>query len=80
MKQYTIRKIPDYLDHIARKKSIESRKSLNSVLLDALTKGFNADEQLEYHDMDDLAGTWAADPEISDALSAFEKIDEDLWT
>lgn len=79
MKQYTIRKVPDYIDQIARNKSRDSHKSLNSVLLEALSKGLDPDMQAEYHDMDDLAGTWVADPDIDTALYSFNKIDEDLW-
>lgn len=79
MLQYTIRKIPEYIDRIARDQSRKEHKSLNSVLLEALSKGLDADKQIEYHDMDDLAGTWVADPETEDALASFDKIDEDLW-
>ena len=79
MIQYTIRKIPDYIDRVAREESKKRHKSLNSVLLDALSKGLDADNQIEYHDMDDLAGTWAADPGIDAVLDSFNEIDEDLW-
>lgn len=79
MIQYTIRKIPEYIDRIARSQSKQNHKSLNSVLLEALSKGLDADQQIEYHDMDDLAGTWAADPDIDAALDSFNNIDKDLW-
>ncbi|MCK5153635.1 MAG: hypothetical protein KAQ93_04690 [Spirochaetales bacterium] len=79
MIQYTIRKIPEYIDQIARDQSKKRHKSLNSILLEALSKGLDADKQIEYHDMDDLAGTWVADPGIDAALDSFNKIDEDLW-
>ena len=79
MKQYTIRKIPQHLDRIAREKSKETHESLNTVLLDALSKGLDIDGTMEYHDMDDLAGTWVEDPDIDAALASFNEIDEDLW-
>ena len=79
MKQYTIRKIPEYLDQIAREKSKKTHESLNTILLDALSKGLNADGNVEYHDMDDLVGTWVADPDIDVALASFKEIDEELW-
>ena len=79
MKQYTIRKVPEYIDRIARDESKKKHISLNSVLLEALSKGLDADKQIEYHDMDDLAGTWVTDPEIEAALAAFSEIDEYLW-
>ncbi|MEA1910626.1 MAG: hypothetical protein U9N32_02995 [Spirochaetota bacterium] len=80
MIQYTIRKIPQYLDRAAREKSKKTHESLNSVLLDALSKGLGSSGTAEYHDMDDLAGTWVADPEIDAALASFDNIDEDLWS
>jgi len=79
MKQYTVRKIPDYLDKLAREKARKSQKSLNSVLLEALARGLDADSQAVYQDMDDLAGTWVADSSIDAALETFHQIDEDLW-
>ncbi|MCD6396640.1 MAG: hypothetical protein J7L71_03810 [Spirochaetaceae bacterium] len=79
MIQYTIRKIPEYLDLIARDESKKKHKSLNSVLIEALSKGLSEDRQIEYHDMDDLAGTWIEDPGIDAALASFNEIDKDLW-
>ena len=80
MKQYTIRKVPDYLDRIARRKSEKSHQSLNSVLLEALNRGLDAGEELKYDDMDDLIGTWVADSQTDTALESFNEIDDELWT
>jgi len=79
MKQYTIRNIPDNLDRTARKKAAKDRQSLNSVLLEALSKGLNVDGDVEYHDMDDLAGTWVSDPDTDAVLKEFDVIDGELW-
>lgn len=79
MKQYTIRGIPDYIDRIAREQTRKLHKSLNSVLLDALQKGLDTEQSISYNDMDDLIGSWAADPGTDEALESFSKIDEDLW-
>ncbi len=79
MIQYTIRRIPEYLDLIARDESKKKHKSLNSVLIEALSKGLSEDRQIEYHDMDDLVGTWIEDPCIDAALASFDEIDKDLW-
>jgi hypothetical protein len=38
-----------------------------------------ADEPVEYHDLDELAGSWVADPDFDAAMEAFESIDEELW-
>jgi len=80
MIQCTIRKIPQYLDLAAREKSKKTHKSLNSILLDALSKGLDTSGIAEYHDMDDLAGTWVADSDIDTVLASFNTIDEDLWS
>ena len=57
----------------------KTHESLNTILPDALSKGLNADGNVEYHDMDDLSGTWVADPDIDAALASFNEIDEELW-
>lgn len=80
MKQYTIRKVPDYVDKAARREAEKTKKSLNSVLLDALEKGLSVHENRPiYCDMDDLVGTWVSDPETAAAFAEFDTIDEDLW-
>jgi len=80
MKQYTIRKIPDYVDKAAREKAEKTNASLNSVLVDALEKGLAVHENPPvYHDMDDLAGSWVHDTETEAALKEFDTIDEELW-
>ena len=78
--QYTIRNIPEQVDRLVRQQAKKTHKSLNAVLLAALKRGIGvADEPAEYHDLDELAGSWVADPEFDDAMKAFESIDEELW-
>jgi len=79
MLQYTIRNIPEYIDRIARGKSKKNHTSLNKVLLEALSRGLDVESDIEYHDMDDLAGTWITDPDTDTALASFNEIDESLW-
>ena len=80
MKQYTIRKIPDYVDKAAREKAEKTKSSLNSVLVDALERGLAVHENPPvYHDMDDLAGTWVKDENTEAVLEEFDSIDEELW-
>ena len=80
MKQYTIRNVPDYLDKAARKRSEQTNSSLNAVLLDLLHRGLGLyEKQPEYHDMDDLVGTWVYDSDIDAVLEEFDNVDEDLW-
>jgi hypothetical protein len=79
-KQYTIRGIPEKIDAMLKQKAHEERKSLNTVVLEAIEKGIGAgDEPVVHHDMDDLAGSWVDDPEFDKAIEAFEAIDEELW-
>ena len=78
--QYTIRQVPEQVDRFLRQQAKKSNKSLNSVLLDILKRGVGATEELvEYHDLDELAGSWIPDPEFDAAMEAFESIDEELW-
>ncbi len=78
--QYTIRNIPEQVDRLVRQQAKKSHKSLNAVLLTALQRGVGlADEPVEYHDLDELAGYWVADPDFDAAMEAFESIDEELW-
>jgi hypothetical protein len=68
------------LDKAARKRSKQTNSSLNAVLLDILHRGLGLYENPpEYHDMDDLIGTWVDDPTIDAVLEEFDQIDEDLW-
>ena len=78
--QYTIRKIPEQVDRLVRQQAKKTHTSLNAVLLTILKRGVGAaDEPVEYHDLDDLAGSWVADPDFDAAMEAFESIDEELW-
>lgn len=79
-RQYTIRNIPEQVDRLVRQQAKKTQKSLNAVLLAALQRGIGAaDEPVEYHDLDELAGSWVADPDFDSAMEAFESIDEELW-
>ena len=78
--QYTIRNVPEQVDRVIRQKAKKSHKSLNAVLLDILKGGAGMTEQpVEHHDLDELIGSWVADPEFDAAMEAFESVDEDLW-
>ena len=78
--QYTIRGILPWMDERLRAKARRERKSLNAVAVEALMRGLNPDNlEPEYHDMDDLIGSWVHDPETDEALSSMDTIDEELW-
>ena len=79
-KQYTIREVPLAVDAALRRKAKREGRSLNQVAVEALTLAAGLAEQPPtYHDLDDLAGTWVADPEFDAALEAQDQIDPELW-
>ena len=80
IKQYTIRRIPRRVDQLLREKAVQYGMSLNETVLDALSRGLGMQgEEIEYHDLDDLAGTWIQDEDFDRAMKDMNRIDEDLW-
>lgn len=75
-RQYTIRQVPEAVDQALRASARKSNKSLNEVLLSALE---GAAGEMEYHDLDFLAGSWAADAKTDRALKDQRGIDSELW-
>ena len=79
--QYTIRQIPDSVDRALRKRSAKEGISINEAAVEALRLGSGVGrDDVRFHDLDALAGTWVADPACEKALEAFEVIDRELWT
>ena len=80
MEQLTIRKVPRAVGAWLREKARRERKSLNSVAVEALTRGAGLGQvPLRYLDMEDLAGKWAADPACDRALAELDTVDEEAW-
>ncbi|MBN2342993.1 MAG: hypothetical protein JXX29_13065 [Deltaproteobacteria bacterium] len=78
--QYTIRGISKKMDNVAREQAQEYKKSLNAQLLSALAKGLGiSDENVRFHDLDDLSGSWVEDDAFNDVIAAFDTVDKDLW-
>ena len=78
--QYTIRNIPSRIDAAVRRKSRHEGKSLNKVLIEALSDGLGVSgETPNFSDLDDLAGTWVEDPEFDTVIEAMDQVDSDLW-
>ena len=78
--QYTVRGVPEKIDQALRKKARQESKSLNTAMVEALEKGLGVSHApIRYTDLDDLAGTWVADPEFDRALTAMDRVDEELW-
>jgi hypothetical protein len=78
--QYTIRKVPDYLDAALRGSAREQGKSLNEVAIEALARGAGLSEsRRRRRDLHDIAGTWREDPAFDSALAEQDMIDEAMW-
>ncbi len=85
MKAITIRGIDAEIDSLLRKKAEESGDSINTTILKLLRKALQLDKDRpypEYHDLDNLAGTWSAEEraEFDKFQEGFSEIDRDLWT
>ena len=80
-RQYTVRAVPAYVDRALRKKAAAERKSLNTVLRDALIReaGVAETSGALYTDLDALAGTWRDDPAFDEALRVQDQVDPSPW-
>ena len=79
--QYTLRNVPEELDHALRERARREGRSLNEVALEALKVALGlSDEALVRRDLGDVAGTWIEDSQVEAALADQRQIDEDLWT
>ena len=79
--QYTIRNLTPQMDRTLRQKARETRKSLNEVVLDAVSRGVGLkDQPVIHHDMDSLAGSWQEDPAFEEAIHLQDEIDPKMWS
>jgi hypothetical protein len=83
MKAITLRKIPPKLARIIQKTAREKKMSINRTIITLLDREMERPEQkkAEYHDLDDLAGSWSkGEAEAFDkSLAKQRAIDPDLW-
>jgi hypothetical protein len=55
-------------------------RSINAVAVEALARGIGlTEEEQVFTDLDDLSGTWVADPGFDRAIAEMDKVDEELW-
>jgi hypothetical protein len=78
--QYTVRFVPREVDQSLRQRAKKRGESLNDVLLNALREsaGVSTSSGI-HHDLDHLAGSMTADPQLDRALTEMRQIDEDMW-
>jgi hypothetical protein len=78
--QYTLRDIPPAVDSELRQRAKTEGKSLNTVAIEALTRGAGLGEiPVRHRDLGDIAGTWQEDPDFDQAIADQDQIDERLW-
>jgi hypothetical protein len=78
--QLTIRRVPERVKKLLKELARREDKSLNQVSLEILERGLGlTGEEIVYHDLDDLAGTWVDDPEFDKAIEEQHKVDPELW-
>jgi plasmid stability protein len=78
--QYTIRNIAAHVDRALRERARRERKSLNEVVIEALARGLDLENQpARRRDLTAIAGSWVRDREVDRALDEQRTIDPDLW-
>ncbi len=78
--QYTLRNVPERVDAQLRETAAVYGVSLNTAAIQALARALGIEgEPVIHHDLDDLAGTWVADPECERALAEMDRVEPDLW-
>lgn len=77
--RYTLRNVPESLDHALRERARLQSKSLNEVILEALHQALRVDEPRVQRDLSDIIGTWQSDPEIDRALADQRQVDTKAW-
>ncbi|HUC78777.1 MAG TPA: hypothetical protein VMQ58_00890 [Candidatus Saccharimonadales bacterium] len=76
--QYTIRSIPPKVDQALRKKSQKTGKSLNEVVIEALTKGAGMTPDATFNDLDWFIGSMPVDTGFDEAMDWLESLPRDV--
>jgi hypothetical protein len=77
--QLTVRGVPAQVKKVLASRAQAEKKSLNSVLVEALSLAAGLATQGSYDDLDHLAGLWQEDPEFDRAIQDQHQIDESKW-
>ena len=86
MKTLSIRGVDEDLARHVKIAAKKEGKSVNNFVLDTLRKQFGVGKEKrfsrEWHDLDNLFGTWSAEEyaAIQGRIDAQRQIDEELWT
>lgn len=78
--QYTLRNVPRHLDRALRQQARREDKSLNAVLLAALSQAMGLAGELPIQrDLSDIAGSWQGARKLDRILGEQRQIDPELW-
>lgn len=79
-RQYTIRNIPDGVDRILRHRALDSRKSFNQVVLEALVAGVGEAVQRR-RDLSKIVGSMSSKEaaRIEEEVRLQHRVDAELW-
>ena len=81
MHTFNIRGIDDSLYNKIKTESRNKGLSINKFLVNTLSGLLEEKNRLEFHDMDDLFGTWTEEEyrEVEESISESRTIDDELW-
>lgn len=74
---YTVRGVPTDVDAALRKKAAAEKKSLNQIVVEALSLA--AIGRVKKCDLSDLVGKWEDDPAFDEIIASQRKIDWAKW-
>jgi hypothetical protein len=78
--QLTVRGVPSQVKKTLMKRADSERKSLNAILVEALSDAAGlASQPTIYCDLDHLAGRWVEDPDFDKAIADQDQIDDSMW-
>jgi hypothetical protein len=77
--RYTLRDVPEAVDHELRRRARHEKRSLSRVAVEALARGLGVDPAPgKQRELGDLAGRWRDDREVERALDEQRGIGADL--
>ena len=84
MATMTLRGIDQAMAKMLKESAAKEGMSMNAFILKILREGLKLGKKrrgVEYHDLDELAGTWKVEDvgEFEKSAAAFEVVDEALW-
>jgi hypothetical protein len=85
MGSISIRGVDEQLAALLKQQAITAQKSVNQLILEMLRKHVGIDKEKkftqEYHDLDQIFGTWTEDEfqKIQGEIDAERQVDSELW-